>query len=182
MRSYIRGFIMDLSHNGDVESKKALPQGPLPQQGSLYFDHLYSEYLALLDSAPARKPSAEAQEIIERFAEKKKDGSLTWNDLYTFDLLLAQYQPLEKLSRKVWSLRSRYRDVAGIREYESYLASKPPDWAQPGGLNEKEAELRADIQYLLGEIYLRYAITPIREEVRDRIMRRVAIASLLWLA
>jgi len=81
----------------------------------------------------------------------------------------------ERLAREVWSLRSRYRDVAGLREYEAYLASKPPD---PTGQVEEKA-LRADIEFLTGEIYLRYAITPINQMVSDRISKRVAIVILV---
>ncbi len=39
--------------------------------------------------------------------------------------------------------------------------------------------LRADIEYLLGELYLRYAIMPIRERVRDQITNKVAIYMLV---
>jgi len=162
----------------------AIPEyQPLPEYAILYFEHLAGEW----DSIPADRIDAEAKAAVERIFEKVKvrdkskynkdqkdkeeEGKiLTWRDLYTFDLLLTRKQPLEKLSRKVWSLRSRYRDVAGLKEYEAYLASKPPDLAA----TTKEEELRADIEFLLGELYLRYAIMPIREKVRDQITGKVA--------
>jgi len=57
--------------------------------------------------------------------------------------MLARLAPPEKLRRrKVWSLRPRHRDIAGLREYEAYLASKPPD---PEGQVE-EVILRVDIE------------------------------------
>jgi len=58
-------------------------------------------------------------------------------------------------------LRPRHRDIAGLRKYEAYLASKPPD---PEGQVE-EVILRVDIEYLLWQLYLR-AIMPVRERER----------------
>jgi hypothetical protein len=89
----------------------------LPGYGLLYFDNLYGEYRSL----PAERVIPEVKAIVDEILMKKQNASLAWNDLYTFDLLLARLQPPEKLPRKVWNLRSRYRDVAGLREYEAYL-------------------------------------------------------------
>jgi hypothetical protein len=118
------------------------------------------------------------QAVLDSLIKKRQEHTLTWNDLYTFDLILSRLLPLERLPREVWSLRSRYRDVAGLREYDAYLASKPPDLA--GQVEEKV--LRADIDYLLGEIYLRYAITPVNQMVSDRISRRVTGVILVGMA
>lgn len=147
----------------------------LPGYGLLYFDNLYGEYRSL----PAERVIPEVKAIVDEILMKKQNASLTWDDLYTFDLLLARLQPPEKLPRKVWHLRSRYRDVAGLREYEAYLASKPPDLAG----RAEELDLRADIEYLLRELHLRYAIRPFREKTRDWLSKWVAyltLASLVW--
>lgn len=130
----------------------------LPDYGMLYFEHLHGEYRG----QPAASIDPEVKGIADALLAKKQETALTWDDLYTFDLMLARLAPPEKLRRKVWSLRSRYRDIAGLREYEAYLASKPPD---PEGQVE-EVILRADIEYLLGQLYLRYAIMPVRERER----------------
>ena len=144
---------------------------PLPQHGILYFDHLSAE----IRSKPSDTLDQELKAVIDDLLKKRQDRSLTWNDLYTFDLILSRLLTPERLAREVWSLRSRYRDIAGLREYEAYLASKPPD---PAGQVEEKA-LRADIEYLLGEIYLRYAITPINQMVSDRISKRVTVVILV---
>lgn len=145
----------------------------LPGYGSLYFDNLYGEYRSL----PAERVIPEVKAIVDEILMKKQNASLTWDDLYTFDLLLARLQPPEKLPRKVWHLRSRYRDVAGLREYEAYLASKPPDLAG----RAEELDLRADIEYLLRELHLRYAIRPFREKTRDWLSKWVAYLTLIGL-
>lgn len=146
--------------------KSSLSQS-LPQHGLLYFDHLRAE----LRSRPLGDLDGETRGVLDELLNKRQEASLTWNDLYTMDLILSALLPPERLAREVWSLRSRYRDVAGLREYEAYLASRPPD---PEGQVEEKA-LRADIQFLLGEIYLRYAITPLDQGVRDRISKRVTV-------
>ena len=143
----------------------------LPQHGILYFDLLDAE----LRSKPPKRIDQDSGIVISDIRKKRQEHSLTWNDLYAFDLIVTRLLPSERLSREVWSLRSRYRDVAGLREYEAYLSSRPPDLA--GQVEEKD--LRADIEYLLSQIYLRYAITPINQEVSDHISRRVTSVILI---
>ena len=160
---------------GSFTRRDAQQEKLLPGYGLLYFDNLYGEYRSL----PAERVTPEVKAIVDEILMKKQNVSLTWDDLYTFDLLLARLQPPEKLPRKVWHLRSRYRDVAGLREYEAYLASKPPDLAG----RAEELDLRADIEYLLRELHLRYAIRPFREKTRDWLSKWVAyltLASLVW--
>jgi hypothetical protein len=152
------------SHPPDFEQ-------PLPQHGFLYFDLLDAE----LRSKPSQSLEQDFGIIIHDIRKKRQEHSLTWNDLYTFDLILKRLLTPERLSREVWSLRSRYRDVSSLREYEAYLASKPPDLAG----KVEENDLRADIDYLLGQIYLRYAITPINQGVSDNISRRVTSVILI---
>jgi hypothetical protein len=142
----------------------------LPPHGYLYFDHLNAEF----QSNPNQTISQELKEVVDDLLKKRQDHSLTWNHLYTFDLILTRLLPTERLSREVWNLRARFRDVAGLALYEAYLASKPPDLAS----QTEEKALRSDIEYLLGEIYLRYAITPVNERARDRISTRIMVSIL----
>ena len=145
---------------------------PLPDYGLLYFHHLSAE----LRSIPAARIDADTRAIADEVLRKNQEGSLCWDDLYAFDLMLARLLPPEKLSRKVWSLRLRYQDVVDLQEFQAYLASKPPSIAD--NPKEREEELRADIEYLLGQIYLRYSIGPFGERIRDRVSKRVAIVTL----
>jgi len=98
--------------------KKALRR-IAPEYAMLFFDHLYSEYLAL------KRLIAEPQ-IIELLEERLK-GELTWSDIYSFDLTLVQARPLENLIRKAYDARAKYRSIAGQKEYDEYVASKPPN-------------------------------------------------------
>jgi hypothetical protein len=132
------------------------------------FEHLYSEYLAVKSAIKDEEVAA----LIEEILAKKKDLTLSWNDLYYLELILAKNQPVEKLRSKVIRLRFDYRSIAGQKEFDDYLASKPPDLQSPPEPTDPphatqahyEALLREDLRDLLGRIYLKYAILPVKEE------------------
>jgi len=151
--------------------KQMLQEQSLPNYALTYFDHLYGQY----QSFHKNTVDEEDKFLITAFLEKRKNSSVTWNDLYTFELVLIRYQSVETLRRKVWGLRSRYRDVAGEREFSAYFASNPPD---PGLPATTEEALRTDIEYLLSEIHLRYALRPAREKTRSWLSRWVAIITI----
>src|SRR5215475_4502872 len=86
----------------------------LPQHGILYMDLLDAK----LRSKPSQSIEPELAPVIEEIHKKRQENTLTWNDLYTFDLILARALRPAQLAREVWSLRLRYRDVVGLHEYE----------------------------------------------------------------
>lgn len=154
-----------------------------PEYAMLFFDHLYSEYLAL-------KPSITDPGVIPRLEalhEKRTKCELTWSDIYSFDLTLVQARPLENLIRKAYDARTKYRSIAGQKEYDEYVASKPPnlpeilidpsaDPPQPEMMIERA--LRADLEYLLSKVYLYYAILPVRERLRDWLTNRAVLITI----
>jgi hypothetical protein len=146
----------------------------LPDYARLYFENLRGEYQSLTLAKLAAQP--DVQQKIENILKVDK-LALEWNHLYTFDLSLAKLQPLAKLPRIAWNLRARYRDVAGLREYEAYLASKPPELAPAAN----EDDLRADIEFLLNPLHLRYSMSPIRESVRDWLSKAVTVITVIGL-
>jgi hypothetical protein len=146
----------------------------VPEYALLYFDHLYSEFLAL---KPAIADERVVQ-LLEEINQKRKEQGLTWSEIYTFDLALVDARPLENLIRKAYDARAKYRSIAGQKEYDEYVASKPPDLTaiqippdvqppEPGVIIERM--LRADIKYLLNKFYVYYALLPVREGLRDQL-------------
>src|SRR6476660_992592 len=95
----------------------------VPPYALLFFDHLYSEYLAL----KPRITNQDTVALLDSLHQKRTTDALTWSDIYTFDLALIEERPLENLIRKAYDARARYRAVAGQKEFDEYLASKPPD-------------------------------------------------------
>jgi len=154
-----------------------------PDYAMLFFDHLYSEYLVL-------KPSITNAETVERLDElhqKRIKCELTWSDIYSFDLTLVQARPLEGLLRKAYEARAKYRSIAGQKEYDEYVASKPPNLPEihidpkatpPQPEEIIERALRADLEYLLSKVYLYYAILPVRERLRDWLTNRAVLITL----
>ena len=153
---------------------------PVPPYARLFFDHLYSEYVAL-------KPSitdAGLKQLLDDIHERRRQHDLTWSDIYTFDLSLVDVRPPESLVRKAFDARTRYRSVAGQKEYDEYIASKPLDLANiqidPNAQPPKpdvivERQLRADIKYLLSKFYLYYALLPVREGLRDDLTKKAVL-------
>src|SRR4051812_22101320 len=165
-----------------------------------YFNHLVGEFESLettmaTDPAaaaagdedahtPAASPwvFAEATKRVEALKAKRQEGTIDWNDLYLFEMLLADLRPVGALRSKVLSLRRDYRNVAGQVEYDEYLASKPKnllDPPDPRDPPDKEANyevlLRDDLKDVLGRLFKRYAILPVREA---RLKRLTVYASL----
>lgn len=155
---------------------------PVPPYARLFFDHLYSEYVSLKSSIK----DADLKQRLDDIHERRRQHDLTWSDIYTFDLSLVDVRPPESLIRKAYDARTRYRSVAGQKEYDEYIASKPVDLgtiqidpdaqpAKPGEIIERE--LRADIKYLLSKFYLYYALLPVREAVRDNLTKKAVIVT-----
>ena len=125
--------------------------------------------------------------MLERLHEKRLKCELTWSDIYSFDLTLVHARPLENLIRKAYDARTKYRSIAGQKEYDEYVASKPPNLPEihiDPNANPPQPELiieralRADLEYLLSKVYLYYAILPVRESLRDWLTHRAVLITL----
>lgn len=171
-------------------------QSLVPDYALLFFDHLHSEYLTLRSGIKAQP----VLELLNSIYEKRLKSQLTWSDIYTFDLALIDERPLENLVRKAYDARAKYRSIAGQKEFDEYVASKPPDLtsiliapqsskpdgpAAPSQPDDPQVPLplpqsseivqrvlRADIRYLLSKFYLYYAMLPMREDLRDHLTHR----------
>jgi len=95
-------------------------QTNVPDYATLFFDHLHSEYLAL--KLHINRP--ELITLFESIHQKCQEGELTWSDIYTFDLALVDVRPPENLIRKAYDARSKYRSIAGQKEYDEYVKQK----------------------------------------------------------
>ncbi len=98
-------------------------QSHVPDYALLFFDHLFSEYLTLR----SRIADPHVIALFESLHQKRLRSELTWSDIYTFDLALIDHTPLQNLVRKAYDARAKYRSIAGQKEFDEYLASKPPD-------------------------------------------------------
>src|ERR1700748_2643339 len=90
-----------------------------------YFDHLYSEFLTLEAQPAAGQRAPQVGPNVDNLIEKRNTGSLDWNDIYRFELILADLRPISTLRGKILSLRHDYLSIAGQSEYEEYMGSRP---------------------------------------------------------
>jgi hypothetical protein len=140
-----------------------------------YFDNLYGEYRSL----PAERVIPEVKAIVDEIVMKKQNASLTWDDLYTFDLLLARLQPPESCLEKFGICGP---DTVTLLVY----GSTKPIWHQsrPTWQEEQKNWTCGPISNnLLRELHLRYAIRPFREKTRDWLSKWVAyltLGSFVW--
>lgn len=133
-------------------------------------------------ASTAQRMIAEIGKKVEALKTKRESETIDWNDLYLLEMLLAEVRPVGALRSKVLSLRRDYRSIAGQVEYDEYLASKPKnllDPPDPRNPPDKDADyerlLRDDLKDVLGRLFKRYAILPVREA---RLKRLTILASL----
>lgn len=153
----------------------------IPAYGLLYFDHLRSEKATFetvsvqgtpLISAIDKQALDDIDTKREMYRRQTGDESqyLTWQDIYTYELLLLKYRDFNDLKSKILSLRTKYRNVAGQKEYDIYLASKPPDLAAITNPQDQIDLLRGDLEYLLREFFSLYSYMTAREQLRSKIL------------
>lgn len=172
-------------------SKRDHSDGRVIQYVCAYFDHLRSEYLRIAPTIDDEKTRRLKERLAPIFERREKD-ELTWHDVYTFDLELLELLSDEDLVRKAYDMRSKYRSIAGARDYDAYIASKPPDLTTLQIESIKKTEdkattvaaevLRADIRYLLNQFYLHYSLMPLRENLRDELTRRARSWTLIFIS
>jgi hypothetical protein len=165
-----------LSGQDSDEQELGLTEYVLP-----YINHLKSEYMTLITtlSQPDDLRTKEAMELARKIiAKSEKD--LRWGDVHTLESVILRLQPLDVVKRRAWSLRDRYHAAVGDEVFMAYERSHPPDPADP---NLAEAELRDDLELVLSDFHWMYAINPLREYARSRIIqvvfRQICVFSLI---
>lgn len=170
-----------------IFSKRKKAKDELPNHGYLFFDNLQVEYqcrtiglikeMKISSTQEGEVLPTEEEKLFNTLVTKREDLSnrLTWEDLYMMELLVSRHYPEDRLTREVWSLRMRYRAIVGSNEYDNYISAISSEPKAQVTIEDQ----RADIEYLLGEIYLRYAITPFQEAVRNTISKRITAAVIL---
>lgn len=148
----------------------------VPNYGLLYFDHLRGERFETEEVNP------EDKEELLRIEERRNNRELTWDDIYSYQLILLKYQNAETLKSKIISLRLKYQSLVSIADYNNYMTMRAvKDIRKINDSNEELEILRADYKYLLDEFYLRYAYASSHEELRTKLLRWGAICTLIFL-
>lgn len=143
----------------------------LPEYGKLLFDHLCAEY----SKGISHLTDPEEREEIERIKKQRAQDDLAWKDIYCFEQLMLRHAGLDELKRKIKTLRSQFRNIAGAKDYDVYLAAKPPDLETETNLGR----LQQDSQFLLNEFYLRYSLMSAREHMRNNLLKIAALMAVV---
>lgn len=158
-----------------------------PTEAQSYLDHLLGEYALIPQEGVAEQYKTEVKDL-----RGVKPEALTWDNLLKLELILLEIMPAERLMRKAWVTRTRFRDVVGAEVYKEYLATNPPlaqlsppdtspppdacdapdtplpAYSHPYNMTfEEERALRGDLQVILEDTFWRFRIRTAWEERRN---------------
>lgn len=161
-----------------------------PTEAQSYFDQLLGEYALIPRENVSEHYKTEIEEIKD--LRDKKSEELTWDNLLKLELILLEMMPVERLMRKAWITRTRFRDVVGAEVYKEYLGTNPPlpqlnppitsppsdagDLPDAPSLasfhpynltSDEERALRGDLQVILEDTFWRFRIRTAWEERRN---------------
>jgi hypothetical protein len=138
----------------------------LPSYARSYFDYLVAEYNAILKIPSAAQ---DKDERVDRIAGSGPEERLKWSEVFALELWIQNHLTPEELERKAWLVRRRYEVISGPRTFHAYKNSKPPD---PVAKTPQElARLRADLGFVLQDVYWLYRIRSAWSQGRDLITK-----------
>jgi hypothetical protein len=140
-----------------------------------YLEKYAEHVMAACMGTPVTDPVITA--IVDKYRNPQTQHQITWGELFAVEAHLLRQQPVVSLRRRAWSLREKFREVVGARQYDNYLLSNPPNE------NDLDADiplLRADLERLLGALHWSYSLIPVRERLRAEIITFVSIAIAVW--
>ncbi|MBL8231475.1 MAG: hypothetical protein JNL98_23470 [Bryobacterales bacterium] len=153
-----------------------------------YFAQVYAEYRALTASE-RKQVFDELPESVKILVSEMEGASgclsadsearLDWIDISVIESRILAVLSDGALRRLAWSLRSRFRLLAGADHYQEYLASNPPNANDPATGTET---LRTDLSHLLGLFQWIFGMTLVRENIRRRILKRIHVIGGVLLA
>jgi hypothetical protein len=142
-----------------------------PEYLAKYAEHVMAACVSTENAGP------DVTAIVEKYRNPVTTQQITWGELFAVEAFVLRQQPEVALRRRAWSLREKFREVVGARQYDNYLLSNPPTE------NDDKADvslLRADLERLLGALHWSYSLIPVRERLRAQIITFVSIAIAVW--
>ncbi len=136
-----------------------------------YYNQLVSEFMLLSDAE--KKGNPEAFDALSKMADEYKDAScVTCDDVFRFEKMLTRLRTVARIKMQIGILRDRYRALIGETRFNIYLATAAKT-------DSPEPLVRADIDFLLGELHLLYTLMPAREKLRGMLVERAALVMLV---
>jgi hypothetical protein len=148
-------------------ARQILGAQSLNEEGQTYFTQVLTEYRLEVRS---QNPTPEEQQVraIADAIGQKPSEQRTWGDLFSLEIAVVKLQDEDCLRRAAWAVRAKYKDLVGEKTYDAYQTSNPPD-PKTAAVNQ----LRCDTLQILSEFHWSYAFAPLREKIRNDLMRQV---------
>jgi len=159
------------------QSKKILHSkfSEVPDYGIVFFDNAVKgdyKLVKITDQAD--------RELLDEILERRVNGTLTWQDIYTFDLTVLKYiEKIEPLTAKVKSLRNVFKSLADPAELENSSIINKVD-LDNASTPEDKIKLQTEYAYLIKEYCLRSAFIAATEHLRRRLLRRCILFTLVF--
>lgn len=145
-----------------------------------YFNHVFVDF-SRLDKIERESLLNDLPESLKALVQDlenagevslEHEAKLDWSEIAILEDKVLARQNRDTLQRRVWQLRARFAQLVGPERYQMYLASSPPD---ENAATTTEEQIRADLQQLSSLTHKAYSTTLVHENVRKRILDKIAI-------
>jgi len=140
----------------------------LPSYAMAYHAYLVAQYREV-----RQRQNLPTDDLVEKIAAETDWEKLKWQDLFTLELWVQNRLTPEELARKSWLLRRRYEVVSGKKTFQAYRDSAPPEVPAAGAATAEPKDLRADLAFLLQDLYWMYEIRTAWGKGRDSISKYI---------
>ncbi len=151
---------------------------PLPPYGMASFVYLKNLFLTLPADSGDPETRQQLKSLIEETEEKRPPS---WGDLFILDLGILRLQSDEELALRAPGLRDRLRKTVDDVEFSTILKTPGSGSGSGSGSAEPAPALRAELEFIVREIYNRYAMTAAREANRNFILGDIILFSILYI-
>ncbi len=153
---------------------------PFPRYAADYFQQVREQYEILVQeggSVPpplvrallARIDAVLAEATGDKDRRRRLHETVTWADVFALETATIYALDDAQLAATLWTVRLRYREVAGQDAYAEYLRGPVSD-------TTKSAEvIRADLLSLCNRMRYLYTFVPTKEAQRNRISRTMIL-------
>ena len=137
-----------------------------------YYNQLVSEFMLLSDVEQTSNPEAFATLSKMISDVNEETNCISCDDVFRFEKMLTRLRSVARNKMQIGILRDRYNALVGESRFQTYLATASKD-------GSPDTLVRADIDFLLGELHLLYTLMPAREKLRGHLIKRAAYAMLV---
>jgi hypothetical protein len=149
---------------------------PFPRYAADYFQQVRQQYEILVEESGAALPSVVrsllaridgvlAEATSDKDRRRRLRETVTWADVFALETATIYALDDAKLAAALWTVRVRYREVAGQDAYDEYMRGPVSDTTKSAVI------IRADLLSLCDRMRYLYTFVPTKEAQRNRVSR-----------